>query len=71
MPERTSIHGFWVDYEQNAHDGVKYLRDDLKTEEARVFFDQARLKGSAQLEDDHDHQFTIFYRSGNYTLVRR
>lgn len=71
MAERTAVHGFWVTYEQNAYDGIKYLRDDLKMEETRVFFDQARVRGSAQFEDDHDRQFTVLYHSGNYTLVRR
>jgi hypothetical protein len=71
MPEKTTIHGFPVTYEQNAYEGIRYLRDDLDFNEARIFFDQARQRGSAQFEDDEDRQYTLFYKEGNYILVRR
>jgi len=71
MPEKTTIHSFSVFYEQNAIDGIRYLRDDLDFNEARVFFDQAKAKGFAQFEDDEDRQYTLFYRDGVYTLTRR
>lgn len=71
MPEEVRIHGFRTIYEDNAIEGVRHLRDDLSYDECRVFFDQARLKGSAAFEDDQDRQFTLFYRAGVYTLVRR
>lgn len=71
MPEKTNIRGFPVTYEKNAIEGVRYLRDDLDFEEARVFFDQARQRGSAQFEDDEDRQYTLFYKLGQYALVRR
>lgn len=71
MVEKTNIHGFPVHYEKNAYEGISYLRDDLDLEEARVFFDQAKLKGFAKFEDDEDRQYTLFYRQGIYILTRR
>ena len=71
MAEKTTIYGFSVIYEKNAIEGVHYLRDDLDFQEARVFFEQARLKSFAQFEDDEDRQYTLIYRNGIYNLVRR
>ncbi len=71
MAEKTNVHGFPVTYEENAVEGVRYLRDDLDFEEARVFFDQARAKGFSQFEDDEDRQYSLFYQGGSYTLTRR
>lgn len=71
MAEKESIHGFTVAYEKNAVEGIEYLRDDLDSAEARVFFDQARQRGSAQFEDDEDRQYTLLYQNGNYALARR
>lgn len=47
--------------------GIRYLRDDLDPNE----FDYAKRQGFAQFEDDQDRQYTLFYRSGIYTLTRR
>ncbi len=57
----------------HAHEPMKRLRDDLSRDEAKVYFEQARLKGSAQFEDDYDRQFTLFYErgSGSFILTRR
>lgn len=71
MPEKTKIHGFTVIYETNASGGVRYLREDLDFNEARVFFDQARMRGSAMFEDDNERQYTLIYQSGVYTLMKR
>lgn len=71
MAEKTDVHGFSVAYEQNALEGIRYLRDDLDFNEAKVFFDQARTKGIAEFEDDEDRQYTLFYKGESYTLVRR
>ncbi|MBI4095173.1 MAG: hypothetical protein HY435_03205 [Candidatus Liptonbacteria bacterium] len=74
MLEKTTIHGYRVQYEteDDVKSGVAYLRDDLAREEATVFFDQARLKGSAQFEADNENQYTLTYsRDGIYTLLRR
>jgi hypothetical protein len=66
------IHGFKTKYEENAKEGMKYLLYDLDREEARVFFDQARLRKRAKFEDDQDRQFTLIYnQDGTYTLLRR
>lgn len=71
MAKRASVHGFWVSYEDNAYEGLKHLRDDLSRDEAKVYFEQARAKKSAQFEDDYDRQFSILYEKGSYVLVRR
>lgn len=74
MLEKTTIHGYPVQYEKDEHvaNGIKYLRDDLQREEAIVFFDQARTKGSAQFETDAEEQYTLTYsRDGSYMLIRR
>lgn len=66
------IHGFKVKYEDNARPGIDYLLYDLDSEEARVFFYQAKLKKYAKFEDDEDRQFTLsFNLDGTYTLIRR
>lgn len=71
MAQKTEVHGHSVAYEDNAREGISYLRDDLSTEEAKVFFDQAMESSSAQFEDDDDRQFTLLYQGGGYVLVRR
>jgi len=66
------IHGFKVKYEDNAKEGVDYLLYDLDREEAKVFFEQARLRGYSQFEDDREGQYTLSYnQDGTYTLIRR
>ena len=71
MSDVAAVHGKKVAYEKNAYEGVKYLRDDLDSREAMVFFGAARRAGSAPFEDDDDRQFTLIYKSGTYTLIRR
>jgi len=68
----TYVHGFKVKYEDNAHNGLVYLRDHLDLKEAKVFFDQARIKKSAQFEDEYDKNYTLVYNPDRtYTLIRR
>lgn len=71
MPEKTTIHSHPVTYEKDAYEGVRYLKIDLDFKEAEVFFREARMRGSADFEDDKDRQFTLIYRDGVYTLIRR
>ncbi|MBI4159904.1 hypothetical protein HY504_01930 [Candidatus Wolfebacteria bacterium] len=71
MLKKTTILGFTVSYEDNAREGVRYLRDDLDYRETKVFFDQAKSKGSAEFEDEYDRQFTLVYQRGLYVLMRR
>ena len=71
MPDKTTIHGFSITYEDTSRPGVEYLRNDLSYPEARVFFDQARMRGSAEFEDDEDRQYTLLYQGGAYTLLKR
>lgn len=72
MPNTVFVHGLKVAFEENARPGIDYLSNDLDTNEARIFFDQARVKGSAQFEDDEDRQYTLFYqKDGSFVLARR
>lgn len=74
MPiKKARVHGFWVEFEEEAKEGLRHLRDDLQYNEARTLFDAARLKGSAEFEDDRDRDWTLTYNrsKGTYTLVRR
>lgn len=71
MTQKTTIHNFTVAYEENAAEGIRYLRDDLDASETKVFFDQAKLRGSAPFEDDGDRQYTLIYQNGAYVLARR
>jgi len=66
------IRGFKVNFEEDARNGVNYLLYDLDEKEARIFFDQARLKNFANFEDDREGQYTLSYNpDGSYTLTRR
>ena len=61
----------YEDQETNVTYGVQYLQYDLQPEEAKVFFEQAKIKGQAQFEDDYERQFTLKYEYGDdsYTLI--
>jgi len=71
--KKEQIHGYWLIFEEELRDGVRYLRDDLQQKEAKTIFDAARFDGSAEFEDDQDRDWTLIYnrQDGNYTLVRR
>lgn len=69
--QRVWIHGYYINYDEADYDGIKYLRDELSTEEAKVFFEQAYAKGEAQFEDRYNKQFTIVYKNSDYTLYHR
>lgn len=71
MVKKITLYGFNITYEDNAYEGIRYLRDDLDSEEVRVFFDQARSRGYVKFEDDEDRQYVLYYKSGVYNLVRR
>ena len=71
MPQTTTVHSWKVSFEENAREGIRYLRDELDDKEAKVFFDQARQKGAVYFEDDDSRDFTHFYKNSAYTLVRR
>lgn len=71
--KKENIHGFWLRFEEEFRDGVRYLRDDLQYGEAKTLFDAARLRGVAEFEDDYDRDWTLMYNQGEgtYTLIRR
>jgi hypothetical protein len=71
--KKEQVHGFWLIYEEELRDGVRYLRDDLQYGEAKTLFDAARLDGIAEFEDDQDRDWSLIYnrQEGTYTLIRR
>ncbi len=67
--EKTYIHGYYVKYDPSdsvISYGISYLRNDLDSEEASVFFDFAKRKGKAKFEDDNEYQFTLKYDPSDY-----
>lgn len=71
--ERRDVHGHVVYGEDDAREGLNHLDYDLERDEAEVFFRQAKLRGQAEFEDDHDRQFTLVYDrgKGTYGVIRR
>jgi len=70
--KQTYIHGYKVKYEDNAYSGVDYLKNDLDSKEASVFFNEARRRSQAPFEDDDDRDFILSRNSdGSYCLRRR
>ena len=71
--KKEQVHGYWLIFEEELRDGVRHLRDDLQSGEAKTIFDAARIDGTAEFEDDQDRDWTLIYnrREGNYTLIRR
>ena len=71
--KKEKVYGFLVRFEQDLREGIRYLRDDLQKEEAKTLFDAARLRGSAEFEDDEDRDWTLTYIRGDdvYILTLR
>ena len=70
--KKQQIHGYWVKFEEEVKEGIRYLRDDLQRNEAKTLFEAARLRGEAEFEDDQDRDWTLIYnRDGTFTLIRR
>ena len=67
----SKIGNHLVYYDKNTKRGIDYLLNDLDSNEARVFFDQAKSKGTADFEDDQEGQYTLNYKNGKYFLIRR
>ncbi len=71
--KKEKVYGFLVRFEQDLREGIRYLSHDLQQEEAKTLFDAARLRGSAEFEDDEDRDWTLTYIRGNdvYILTLR
>jgi hypothetical protein len=67
------IYGFSVRFEQDLREGIIYLGQDLQEQEAKTFFNAAKLTGRADFEDDEDRDWTLTYiREGDvYILTLR
>ena len=76
MAEKTGtkrdIHGHAVYGDKNVEYGMNYLDHDIQYSEAEVFFQQAKLHGQAEFEDDHERNYTLSYNGdGTYTIITR
>jgi len=71
--KKTNIHGYWVMFDEEVKEGIRYLRDDLQRNEAKTLFEAARFRGTAEFEDDQDRDWSLIYNrnEGNFTLIRR
>ena len=67
--KKEKVYGFLVRFEQDLREGIRYLRNDLQREEAKTLFDAARLRGSAEFEDDEDRDWTLMYIRGDNSYV--
>ncbi|MFA6253040.1 MAG: hypothetical protein WCV69_02115 [Patescibacteria group bacterium] len=66
------VHGHKVYSEEDAKDGVNYLEYNIQIEECRVFFEQAKAKGSAPFEDGKGHNYTLLYKKDDtYWVYKR
>lgn len=73
MSKKTFVHGYKVNHEDDAKEGVFYLENDLDAKEAEVFFYYARnRRQSAYFEDDHDKSFELTYEGDDeYRLKKK
>jgi len=71
--DKQNIYGYWVVYEKEMVQGIRYLKYDLQREEARTLFEAAKDQGDAEFEDDDDRDWSLRYNRGenSYTLFRR
>ena len=71
--KKELIYGFWVIFDEESRNVVNYLRNDLQKNESATLFDAARLRGSAEFEDDQDRDWTLVYnkKDNNFTLFPR
>ena len=69
---KTTIDSWTVYYEDNAYNGIIYLRDYLDFSETKVFFEYAWSRGRADFEDRSGYDYTLIKNSdGSYTVARR
>ncbi|MCA9388220.1 hypothetical protein KC644_00480 [Candidatus Berkelbacteria bacterium] len=71
--KKDYVHNLPVYFDNNSEAGKKYLRDDLDSNEAKVFFEAARRTSSgADFEDKFGKNFTLKYNGdGTYIVIKR
>lgn len=70
--QNRDIYSHRVSGEDDAKEGIDYLDHDIQVAEARVFFDQAKAKGSVQFEDSQGRNYTLLYKKdGVYWVDKR
>lgn len=71
MSKEEFINGFKVIYEEDAQDGIRYLRDRLERDYAKVFFEYAREHGDAPFEDQEGRKYELAYEREVYMLTKK
>ncbi len=70
--KETYMHGHKVYSDDNASGGAYYLQNHTNDEEARVFFDQARMRGHVDFEDaEHSHYKLSYNQDGTYGIEHK
>ena len=67
----TNIIGKTVVYEEDAKQGVDYLKRMIDSHEAKVFFDQAFSRGSASFEDRMGYNYKLSLHGAEYLLEKK
>ncbi|MFH0952663.1 MAG: hypothetical protein V1838_05830 [Patescibacteria group bacterium] len=69
---KRDVHGHAVYGDDASKKGLDYLDYQLSYQEARVFFEQARVRGKAQFEDHEHRNFDLVYNNdATYTVEKR
>lgn len=67
----TTVHNFSLKYPEDCDAGRYYLEYRLNSEEARVFFDQARSHGHADFETHEQRHFRLTHESDGSNVLSR
>ena len=71
MPKKN-IHGYVVNYKNNAHKGAEHLAYVLSFDEAFSLFQTAQMSGEAKFEDRSGRNFTLIRETtGTFSLEKR
>ncbi len=69
---QKNIHGYIVNYKNNAHEGAKHLAYVLSFSEAFSLFQAAQMSGDVKFEDRYGRNFTLKYvTTGTFLLEKR
>ena len=67
---KTTIKGHIVSFDEEAHNGVRYLLYQIDWQEAKVFFNEAHRHNSAVFEDHFGTKFKLIHHGGEYQLEK-
>ena len=67
---KDTIFGHVVSHDDSVGQGWYYLARQINQAEAKVFFDEAYNKGSAEFQDHMGYKYKIVHNNGEYDLVK-